>query len=145
MEIVTSKKTEEEDQGDSTKGNEVRPGDNLVADIEYSTAQTLTKPNMSMSCSLCTFKITCWTMKLAKQIIQNHQRRRHPSDHDGRQVVETQDEYDEIIWIISTIDIREEPADDEPKKVQETDAEGDRINDTCKEKEDRHKDFPKLR
>ena len=84
-------------------------------------------------------------MKLAKQIIQNHQRRRHPCDHDGHQVVETQDEYDEIIWIISTIDIREEPADDEPKKVQETDAEGDRINDTCKEKEDRHEDFPKLR
>ena len=77
-------------------------------------------------------------------IIQNHRRRRHPSDHDGRQVVETQDEYDEIIWIISTIDIREEPADDEPKKVQETDAEGNRINDTCKEKEDHHKDFPKL-
>ena len=34
LEIVTSKKTEEEDQGDSTKGNKVRPGDNLVADVE---------------------------------------------------------------------------------------------------------------
>ena len=59
-------------------------------------------------------------------------------------MVETQDEYDEIIWIISTKDIRKEPADDEPKKVQETEAEGDRRNYTCKEKEDRHKDFPKL-
>ena len=60
-------------------------------------------------------------------------------------MVETQDEYDEIIGIISTIDIREEPADDEPKKVKEIDAEGYRINYTCKEKEDHHKDFPKLR
>ena len=130
MEIVTSKKTEEEDQGDSTKGNKVRPGDNLVADVEYTTAQTPTKPNMSMSCSLCTFKITCWTMKLAKQIIQNHQRRRHPSDHDGRLVEETQDEYDEIIGIMMTIDNREEPDDDEPKNVQETNAEGDKIDGT---------------
>jgi hypothetical protein len=83
LEIVTSKKTEEEDHCDSTKGNKVRPGDNLVADIDYHTAQTLTKPNMSLSCSSCTFEITCWTIKLAKQIIQN-------------QVEETLYEYDEI-------------------------------------------------
>ena len=112
----------------------MRPVDNLVTDVNYPTAQTPTKLTMSMSCPSCTFKITCWTMKLATQILQNHQCRRHPSNHDGRQVVETQDEYDEIIGIISTMDIREEPADDEPKKVKETDAEGDRIDDTCKKK-----------
>ena len=47
---------------------------------------------------------------------------------------ETQDEYDDIIGIISTIDTREETNDYKPKKVQETDAEGDRIDDTCKKK-----------
>ena len=46
---------------------------------------------------------------------------------------ETQDEYDEIIGIMMTIDNREEPADDEPKNVQETN-EGERIDDTCKKK-----------
>ena len=85
----------------------MRPGDNLVTDVDYPTTHIPTKSTMSMACSSCTFEITCWTMKLAKQILQNHQRRRHPSDHDGRLVEETQDEYDEIIGIMMTIDNRE--------------------------------------
>ena len=43
-----------------------------------------------------------------------------------------------------TIDNKEKPADDEPKNVQETNAKGDRIDGTCKEKEDRHKNFPQF-
>ena len=144
LEIATGKKIEEEDHGDSTKGNKVRPRDKLVTDVDYPTAQIPTKPTMSMSCSSCTFEISCRTMKLAKQILQNHQRRRHTSDSDGGLVEETQDEYDEIIGIMMTIDNREEPTDDEPKNVQKTNAEGDKIDGNCKGKKDRYKDLPQF-
>ena len=49
-------------------------------------------------------------MELAKQIIDNHQLRRHTNVGDQCQVDRAQDGYDEIIGIISTIDIIEEPA-----------------------------------
>ena len=71
LEIATSKTTGGEN---SIKGNEVRPGDELVAEVDYPNPQTLAKPDRSMaslstlSCPSCSFAITCWTMKLAKQI-----------------------------------------------------------------------------
>ena len=79
------------------------------------------KPTVSLSCEECTNRTNDLPWKMA------------------------QDKYNEIIGIIFTIDIREEPADDEPKKIQETDDEGDRIDGTCREKEDSHEDFPKAK
>ena len=55
---------------------------------------------------------------MAKQIRDNHQ------------VEEVQDEYDEIIGIISTIDIGEEPAKDETIEVQVQHDGEDDIDDT---------------
>ena len=54
------------------------------------------------------------------------------------------DEYNKIIGIISTIDIREEPAEDKPKKVQVPDGGEDSIDGTHKEKEDSHEASPRL-
>ena len=59
------------------------------------------KPTVSLSCEECTNRTNDLPWKMS------------------------QDKYNEIIGIIFTIDIREEPADDEPKKIQETDDEGD--------------------
>ena len=77
------------------------------------------KPTVSLSCEECTNRTNDLPWKMA------------------------QDKYNEIIGIIFTIDIREEPADDEPKKVQVPDGREDSIDDTRKEKEDIHEDFPK--
>jgi hypothetical protein len=68
LEIVTGKKVEEEHHGDWTKGNKVRPEDNLATDVDNPTAQIPTKPTVSMSCPSYTSEITCWMMELAKQI-----------------------------------------------------------------------------
>ena len=47
LEIVTDKKVEGEDPGDSTTDSKARPGDSLE--------QILTKPTMSVSCTLCMY------------------------------------------------------------------------------------------
>ena len=78
------------------------------------------KPIVSLSCEECTNRTNDLPWKMA------------------------QDKYNEIIGIIFTIDIREEPADNEPRKVQETDDEGERIDVTCKEKRIAMRDSPKL-
>ena len=98
-------------------GKETRPGVELIAEIDYSKIQISTSLS-TMSCPSCTFEISCRTQELTNEIIDNHQHRRHTSVRDQCQVEGVQDEYDEIIGIISTIDIGEEPAKDETKEVQ---------------------------
>ena len=53
-----------------------------------------------------------------------------------------QEEYDEIIGIISTIDIGEEPAKDETIEAQVQHDGEDGIDDTRREKENCHEDLP---
>ena len=79
---------------------------------------------------------------MTNEIIDNHQHRRHTSVRDQCQVEGVQDEYDEIIGIISTIDIGEEPAKDETIEVQVQNDGEDGIDDTRREKENSHEDFP---
>ena len=51
-----------------TKGNKVKPGDNLVKDVDNPTAQIPTKPTVSISCPSYTFETTYQMMEWAKQI-----------------------------------------------------------------------------
>ena len=71
---VTNKKIKGIGSGKATKGNRATHGDIVE--------QTLTEPNMSVSCTLCSFEITCWTMELARKVVRNHQRRRNPMHPD---------------------------------------------------------------
>ena len=133
LEIVTDKKVEGEDPGDSTTDSKARPGDSLE--------RILTKPTLSVSCTLCTFEITCLTMELARKIVYNHQRRRYPRDPDQHLEQGAHDASKEMIEMTLIIDKKEEPADDELKNVQETNSKGDSIDGTCKGNEDGQEDL----
>ena len=130
-ENVTDKKVE--DPGEATTGGKARPGDILD--------QIPTKPTMSMSCTSCTFEITCWTIELARTVLYNHQRRRHLKDPDKHLEEGTYNASKEMSERMLVIDNEEEPADDDPKSVQETKSKGESIDGTCKEKEDGQEDL----
>jgi hypothetical protein len=89
LETPTSRMTGEER---SMRENGTRPENELIAEIDYSKTQIKTSL-LTMSCPSFTFEILCWSMELAKQIIDNHQRRRHTSVSDHCQVEGAQDEY----------------------------------------------------
>ena len=52
----------------SRTGKVTRPGGELIAEIDYSKIQISTSLS-TISCPLCTFKISCWTQELTKQIM----------------------------------------------------------------------------
>ena len=93
----TDRKVRDDDPGDplhtpresngsdepSPVGGEERPGANLETAVDYLKEQTPIKPILSMSCTLCTFEITCLKRKLARKILYNHQRRKHPRDSNN--------------------------------------------------------------
>ena len=94
-----------------------------------------------MSCTLCTFKITCWMMELAKKVLDNHQRRRHPRDPDKHLEEGIYNASKEKSEMMLVIDNEEEPADDQPKSVQEIYSNGENIDGTYKEKADSQEDL----
>ena len=114
---VTNKKIKGIGSGKATKGNRATHGDIVE--------QTLTEPNMLVSCTLCSFKITCWTMELARKVVRKHQRRRNPMhpDKDMEQgTYNAPGETDE-----KTLAEEEPVDDDEQKSVQEIDSNGENI------------------
>ena len=60
LEIATSKTTGEEN---SMKGYETRPGDKLVAEVDYPNAQILASLS-TMSSPSCTSEILCWSPQI---------------------------------------------------------------------------------
>ena len=51
--------------------------------------QTPGKPIKLVSCTWCSFKITCWSWKSAKKIVGNHQQRRHTKNRNKHMGQET--------------------------------------------------------
>ena len=109
-EHVTNKKVKGTGSGEATKGNRVTHRDKVE--------RTLNEPTM-VSCTLCSFVITCWTIELARNVVRNHQCRRHPRKPDKHMVPGTYNVLEETGEKILAID-NEEPNDDEKQKsVQE--------------------------
>jgi hypothetical protein len=73
-----------------------------------------------MSCTLCTYKITCLTRKLASKILYNHQCRKHRRDSNNNPEEGICDVSDEVIKKKELLDHEEDvpdPADDDPENV----------------------------
>ena len=110
---------------------EARPGADLETAVGHPKEQIPTKPIMSMSCTLCTFAITCLTKELAREILYNHQRKRHPRDPNNNLEEGTHDTSNKMIKKMMPIDHKEDPADDDLKNVPDTNSTGDSEDGTC--------------
>ena len=92
--ISNSVKSLTEDLADNSTTTGSR--DELIAGLDCPGTQTPARPNMTMLCPSCTFGVTCWTMELSEQILDNHQHKMHPGDQDLRRMEEAQRRQDQI-------------------------------------------------
>ena len=62
----------------ANKSTTTGPRDGLIAGLDCHDTKTPVRTDMTVSCQSCTFEVTCWTMKLPKQIMENHKHIKHP-------------------------------------------------------------------
>ena len=73
-----------------------KTGTAIDAAVKYQMEQTQIKPKVLMSCTLCTYKTTYLTKKMAKKRLYNHQRRNHPRDSNNNP---KEDKHDVPDWV----------------------------------------------